>query len=216
MGSVWTVRSWRIRLCGLCNEALVLIWLTNFCGAYVNAQRAWHHDALLILSKIRFEWFPYPRCQVGEADLQSRHNTLDFLKEHRKKKGTKAIMQSFRVQPERAPEFQTFLADSLQDYKTSYAGSNAGPWDLIRQRNQVSVDMLLNINKLDCFSSKNARRPVNVSTMDKLYPKLVLQGFWQGFLFFQETMHGYGMRTACCGMLGTWPRHAALIHFGGD
>ena len=214
MGRVWTVRSWRIRLRGLCNEALVLIWLTNLCGAYVNAQRAWPHDPLLVLSKICFEWSPCPRCQVDEAELQSRHDTVDFLKDYRKTKGTKAIIQSFRAQPERAPEFQTWLAASLMDYKTSYTATNAKPWDIIRQADQVSMDMLL--NELECFSSANARRPVTVSTMDKLYPKLVLQGFWQGFLPFpgdnawlrhEDSMlrHARHLAVACC-----------IDPFGGD
>jgi len=121
---------------------------------------------------------------VDEAELQSRHDALDFLKEYRKNKGTKSIIQSFKVQPERAPEFQTFLADSLKDYKLSYTGTNTEPWSLIRQANQVSLDMLL--DELDCFSSKNARRPATISTLDKLFPKITLQGVWQGFLLFSK------------------------------
>jgi hypothetical protein len=122
---------------------------------------------------------------VDEAELQSRHDTLDFLKEHRRIKGTKAIMQSFKVQPERVPEFHTFLADCLKDYKISYTGgTNTEPWSLIRQANQVSLDMLL--DELDCFSSKNARRPATISTLDKLFPKITLQGVWQGFLLFSK------------------------------
>jgi len=103
---------------------------------------------------------------------------VDFLVEHRKTKGTMEFIQGLKAQPEQVPEFQTWLANALTDYKTSYTLGGDAPWALLRATDQVSGDMLLNV--LDIFSSKHARRPVTVANIDKLYPKLVLQGSWQG------------------------------------
>ena len=114
------------------------------------------------------------------AELQSRHDTVDFLAGHRKTKGTMEFIQGLKARPEQVPEFQTWLANALTDHKTSYTMSGAAPWALLRAADQVSADMLLNDNVLDIFSAKHARRPVTVSTIDKLYPKLMFQGSWQG------------------------------------
>ena len=117
---------------------------------------------------------------MDDAELQSRHNALTFLQTKRTEMSTGEQMTWIKSRPETNPDFVTWLTKSLIEQKTSYTLSGEqSHWEVIRGCDQGSMDTLIIV--LDLFSTKQARRPVSVANIDKLIPKLVLQGFWYGF-----------------------------------
>ena len=114
--------------------------------------------------------------------MEQRHDTLEFMKEYRNKKGAGPIIKSLMAKPSPAqePEFRDWLAEVLSDYKTNYLSSkDACPWSLIRGADVTSLDAVLTVFD-DVFGMSNARREVSLVSLDKLHPKLILAAKWQG------------------------------------
>ena len=120
--------------------------------------------------------------QVDDLLLQTRHATLEFVKTHRLKKGSRDIIQSLmaEISPSQGPEFLQWLSENLKDHKTNYThADNADKWASLRSHDSASLEDLIHIFG-NVFSMAHARREVTLVSLDQLFPKLLLAGKWQG------------------------------------